>query len=71
MSHKLPIMSHKLPPLLTVSEAAIVMGVDRGVAARMDQRGELPTFGTATARIVTAHLLKELGIALELRGDNG
>lgn len=46
-----------LPALLTISEAAELLGVGRNVAYRMEEAGTLPTYGAARRRVVTSSLL--------------
>ena len=50
-----------LPALLTITEAAELLGVGRNVAYRMEESGTLPIYGTARRRVVTSSLLAIIG----------
>ena len=51
-----------LPPLLTVREAATLLGVSHVTAYAMDGRGELPTFGTGQRRVIRNELMRLIGV---------
>jgi hypothetical protein len=56
------ITADDLPPLLTVREAARLCGLSHTAAYAMDKRGELPTLGTGSRRVLKAQLLGMLEI---------
>lgn len=57
----------ELPALLLMSEAAALLGVSKTAIRALEQRGELPTFGTGRRRIVKAQLLTDVGLAVRRR----
>lgn len=63
LSH--PTTGTPLPPLLTTTEAAELLGVHRDTVIDQCRAGLLPTMpriGSAPHRIVTAKLLRQLGL---------
>lgn len=57
----------ELPALLLTSEAVAISGLSKTAIRALEQRGELPTYGTGRRRIVKAQLLANLGLAKPVR----
>lgn len=61
--------SERLPPTISVEEAAIILGVSRRSAYRAANAGQIPTVRIGRRLLVpSAKLLKILGLSHEARG---
>lgn len=66
-----PATLRQLPPTITVTQAAEVLGISRRAAYRAAHTGELPNFRVGSRILVpTARLLELLGLATDHFDDN-